>query len=93
MFYWGGQRLVRLEEQLVGVRGDIGDLMTEQIRTRERLHNLEGVAGLFVEAQKENRRREEEQYQRLGLRVQVLTLVVGLAAIAVPLIVYLLQGK
>ncbi len=90
---WYSARLARIEEHISGVRENVSALTVEQARTRDRLHKIEGVTALYVETQKENRRREEAQYQRLGLRIQVLTLVVGLAAIAVPVIVILLSGK
>jgi predicted nucleic acid-binding Zn-ribbon protein len=59
-------RLARLEEQIKGVREDVAEMHNEVERARTRLHNLEGITQMFVDAQKLNRRREEEQYRRLG---------------------------
>lgn len=78
---------------MIGVREDLGVLAAQMDRTRTRLHNLEGLAGRFMANQQENREREERQYQRLGLRIAVLTLVVGCAAVVVPLVTILLTGK
>lgn len=69
------------------------ELLAEQQRHRGRLHNLEGLVGSFVEAQRENRRGEARQYRSLELRLQVLTVVIAIAAIAVPLVLAILNGK
>ncbi len=86
-------RLAKVEAVLLEVREDVAEIKMEALRTRDRLHKLEGVSTLFVQTQKESRRSEEAQYQRLGLRIQVLTLVIATAAIVVPVIVILLSGK
>jgi len=86
-------RLATVEAVLRELRDDVTELRDEGLRQRTRLHNLEGVAASFLDAQKENRRKEALQYQRLGLRIQVLTLVVGFAAVATPIVVVLLAGK
>lgn len=87
------ERLARLEEQVRGVREDIAELVAEAQRGRVRLHNLEGIAGSFVDIQKENRRKEADQYRRLELRIQVLTLIVGMAAVLAPIAAIILSGK
>lgn len=83
----------RLDEQILGIRDDVTDLVTEMNRTRGRLHDLEGIAATFVEVQKVNRRREEEQYQKLGLRMQLGMLLLTLAAVLSPIIVLWVHGK
>ena len=88
-----GERIAKLEEQVRGVRRDIGELVAESTRARKRLHDLEGVAQAFMDAQAVNRRQEERQYQRLGIRIQVLTIVVGMAAVVAPIVTVLLTGK
>lgn len=82
-----------LVERLEGVRGDVSRIAEEQKRTRTRLHNLEGFAAAYLDQQRQNRRGEERQYRRLEVRVQVLTLAVGFAAVASPIIVAILTGK
>lgn len=88
-----GERLARLEEQVSGVREDVIALTEEVQRGRKRMHNLEGFAAMFAEQQKENRRKEADQYRRLELRISVLTLVVGLAAVVSPIVLVVLVGK
>jgi hypothetical protein len=88
-----GERLATVEAVLRELRRDMTELKEETQRTRVRLHNVEGIAGAFVDAQRENRRKEAEQYQRLGFRIQVLTVVVGLAAVLAPIASVLLIGK
>jgi hypothetical protein len=86
-------RIARLDERLEGVREDYYSLMAEVQANRKRIHNLEGLASTFVETQKINRRREEEQYRRLEVRIQFLGLVFAAAAILSPVLVVLLAGK
>jgi uncharacterized membrane protein len=88
-----GERLATVEAVLQEVRSDLKDVKEEAIRTRTRLHNLEGIASAFLDTQRENRRNEDAQYRRLGVRIQLLTLVVGLAAILSPLVALFLTGK
>lgn len=80
-----------LAERLEGVRRDVNELADEVKRNRTRLHNLEGFAAAYLDQQRANRRGEERQYRRLEVRVQVLTLVVGLAAVVSPILVALLH--
>lgn len=82
-----------LAERLSGVREDVHELGQEQHRMRERLHKLEGLTQALVDTQKVNRQAEARQYRRLELRMQLLTIVVGLAAVAVPIVVAILSGK
>lgn len=82
-----------LAERLEGLRDDVTAIVEEQRRSRDRLHNLEGFAAAYLSVQRENRRSEAKQYQRLELRLQVLTIVVAIGAIAVPLLVAFATGK
>jgi hypothetical protein len=82
-----------LAERLQGVRGDVRELGEEQHRMRERLHKLEGLTQMLVDAQQANRQAEANQYRRLELRLQLLTVAVTLAAVAVPIVVAILSGK
>jgi uncharacterized membrane protein len=88
-----GERLATVEAVLRELRSDLVDLKGESVRTRTRLHNLEGIASAFMDAQRVNRRKEEQQYLRLGMRIQVLTVVVGLAAVLSPIVAVFLTGK
>lgn len=88
-----GARIAVLEERLSGVREDMSELVAEQLRHRTRLHQLEGICATFVDQQRQNRRGEALQYRRLEVRMQILTLVIALAAIATPIIVAIVTGK
>jgi hypothetical protein len=88
-----GERLATVEAILHDIRGDVLDLKQETTEARKRLHKVEGIAGAFMDTQQENRRKEAEQYRRLGLRISYLTVVVGAAAILAPIVLVLLTGK
>lgn len=80
-----GERLATIEAVLRELRGDIGERKQEEERTRKRLHELEGAVNLLLEAQKMARRAEANQYRRLELRLQLLTIVVAIGSLVVPL--------
>jgi hypothetical protein len=88
-----GVAIARIEERLRELREDVSVLVAESERNRRRLHNLEGFQGAYLDTQKQNRRQEESQYRRLEIRLQVLTLVIALAAVLTPLITILVLGK
>lgn len=67
------------------------ELVEEGKRTRTRLHNLEGFAQAYLDAQKANREAEKKQYRQLQLWVQVLTVMVGIATVVVPVVVVVLH--
>ena len=80
-----GERIARLEQQIVALSDDIDDRKHEEERTRDRLHKVEGLLGMLVDQQKQARRAEADQYRRLELRMQVLTLAIAAAAALEPL--------
>lgn len=82
-----------LAERLAGTQREVSELSEEQQRMRVRLHNLEGFAAAYLDQQRENRRGEERQYRRLELRLELLAVVVALAAIVVPILVAVSTGK
>jgi hypothetical protein len=82
-----------LAERIEGVRKDVSELAEEQKRARTRLHNLEGFAAAYLDTQRANRRSEERQYRRLELRLQVLTVVIAVAAVAATVIQLIATGK
>ena len=84
-----GERIATLEQLGRDIRDDIGAWTHEQERTRHRLHELEAtVRGLVLASDIAVKNTDKRQW-RMELRVQVLTLVVGIGAVASPLIVYL----
>ena len=88
-----GERLATLETLLWEVRDDVADVKGEVKAARDRLHKLEGTSSAFLNWQKDAREKERAQYHRLGVRIQVLTVVVGLAAVLVPLITVFVTGR
>ncbi len=68
------ERLATLEALLWEIRDDVTEVKQEAARTRDRRHKLEGVSALFVEPQKENRRKEDAQYKRLTSHLQMVAL-------------------
>ena len=85
-------RLARVETLLADIRDDVSELREETQRTRQRLHNLEGIAAAVTATQKANRHAEEVQYQRLGRRVQLVGLLLALAAVISPLLTVFLKA-
>ena len=82
-----------MEALVTAIREDLGELKAETMRTRERLHHLETTSVMFMQAQKENRRKEEEQYKRLGLKVQWAGVALAAAAVVVTLLSIFLNGR
>lgn len=87
------ERIATLEQAIRDMRGDIADRKDEESRTRKRLHDIEGLLGMLVDQQKQNRRLEATQYRRVELRLQMLTLAVAVGAIVVPLAVTLIHTR
>jgi predicted nuclease with TOPRIM domain len=88
-----GERLVRVEEQLKGVREDLKELTAEQRRTRDRIHKIEGLQAMLVDVNKQRQGETEKRQHRLEWRLQVLTVVIAVAAIVVPVALVFLTGK
>ena len=85
-------RLTRLEDRLDGLREDMGELKHETLRTRKRLHDLEGLAGTLVDQEKVRRELTRKQQEAFKLRLQVLTVVVAVAALAEPFLYHVAIG-
>lgn len=64
----------------------------ETLRTRTRLHDLEGIAGVLVEQEKLRRRATQLRDRRFGRRLQVLTAVVALTGLVEPFLYHLANG-
>lgn len=79
-----GERLATVEAILQELRGDMSTFTEEQHRTRERLHKLEGITGLMVNAEKRQRETAAARQRRIEVRLQVLTVVVAVAALLGP---------
>ncbi len=88
-----GERLATLEALLWEIRDDVTEVKKEAERTRDRLHKLEGVSALFVETQKENRRKEDAQYKRLTAHLQVIGLLFAALLFLEPFLYHYAIGK
>lgn len=75
-----------LQEQVKGVREDVTELVAETQRTRKRLHDLEGLAQAQVEAQRLQRQHLDDRQRRTEVRMEVLSVLVAVAAIIVPIV-------
>lgn len=64
----------------------------EALRTRTRLHDLEGVAAVLVEQEKLRRRATQLRDRRLNASLRVLALVIALATFAEPFLYHLANG-
>lgn len=82
-----------LAERLEAVKADVAELATEQRRTRERLHQVEGLTGTLVDQDKTRRRDDDRRQRRLEVRLQVLTAVIAAAAFVEPFLYHLATGK
>lgn len=73
-----------MEEQIKAVQGDVTELVAETNRSRTRLHNLEGFAQAYLDVQRQHRRAEQRQYQRLATAINVggLAMSVGMLILA-----------
>ena len=87
-----GVAIARLQEQVKGLREDMQDFSNESGRTRTRLHNLEGAVQAFADVQKRAKQDTENRQRRIEVRMEVLSVLVGVAAIAIPLITTFIPG-
>lgn len=87
-----GERLATVEAVLHDLRGDVGELKDESKRTRGRLHDLEGVAATLVDQERVRIQVTRSQQESMKVRLQVLTVVVALAALLEPFLYHLVIG-
>lgn len=85
-------RIARVEELLAALKEDVREMKDETLRTRGRLHDLEGIAGALVEQEKIRRRATDARDRRFTARLQVLTVVVAVATLAEPFLYHLANG-
>lgn len=81
-----GSRLATVEAVLNELRGDIADVKGEQNRTRDRLHSMEAAVQGLVLVQRERIEQQDATFQRLGVRLQRLGLVIAASALAVSIV-------
>ena len=85
-------RIATVEQLLSDLKDDVREMRDETLRTRGRLHDLEGVAAVLVEQEKHRRRATQLRDKRIGRRLQVLTIVVAVAALGEPFLYHLATG-
>lgn len=64
---------------------DVKYMIEETKRTRERLHKLEPAVNGLLELQRVAIRESRRKEQKLGQRIQFLTVLVGIGSIAIPI--------
>ena len=77
-------QIARLNAQVEGLYADVVELRSDRIDVGMRLRAVENSINVMLSAQETSRLREERQYRRLELRLQVLTVVLGAGAVVVP---------
>lgn len=87
-----GERVARLEALFGGLRDDVQQLRSEEGRTRKRLHDVEGLLDTLVEQEKVRIRVTRESQRRMRSRLEVLTVVVALAALFEPFLYHIAIG-
>ena len=87
-----GERLATVEAVLQELRGDVGELRDESLRTRGRLHDLEGLATTLVDQEKVRIRVTKEQQERMRSRIGWLTFAVAFAALLEPFLYHVAIG-
>lgn len=85
-------RIARVEQLLADLRDDVQEMRDETLRTRRRLHDLEGVSGVLVEQEKLRRRATQLRDRRFMRRLQVLTIVIAIATPLEPFLYHLANG-
>jgi type VI protein secretion system component VasF len=72
------ERLARLEEKLSGVVDDLGELRQIRKDDHHRLRSVEASVSMMLEQQRDARKAEQRQYDRLVLWLQVAAVLVAL---------------
>jgi len=81
-----GERIAKVEEKIQGLREDVQALTTEQERTRQRLHSLEGTTAGLVKTASVRAEVAAESSRRVERNVKILSALVALAGIVGPLV-------
>jgi hypothetical protein len=87
-----GERIATLEALVAGMRGDVTELRDETLGARRRLHKLEGLASTLVDQEKRRNIDTERHEKRVNRNLQLLAVVVALAAVLEPFLYHLTVG-
>lgn len=86
-----GERLATLEQRVGDLARTIGEHIEKAERRSDRVRELEAALRAMMATMREARDGEKRQYQRIEIRIQWLTLVVGLAAVISPILAVVLH--
>jgi hypothetical protein len=86
-------RVAVLETKLDNLGADVRELTAETGRTRKRLHDLEGLTAALVNVNKERVRDERDRDRRNLRRLNLIAVLVSVAAVASPLIVAVFNNR
>jgi len=86
-----GERVAVLETILAGLRTDVHELVEETLRTRKRLHDLEGIAATLVGVDRQRRKDEQRREKKYTRRLNLIAVLAAVAASVSPIIVALLH--
>lgn len=87
-----GERIASNTKAIEAMGEVMGEIKTELVRTRDRLHKLEGFMEAYAAIQREARRGEERQYQRLGTKIALASMLMLAATIVEPFIYHAVVG-
>lgn len=71
---------------------DVREAGDESMRTRQRLHDLEGTTGMLVEQEKFRREATALRQKRMERRISMLAVAVSLAALVEPFLYHIANG-
>jgi len=86
-----GERLAAVEQTVKDMRREFDSHLDDAQRRHNRMREMEQAILLLVEAQKTARSAEATQYRRVEVRLQVLTVVIAVAAFALSLSIALVH--
>lgn len=87
-----GERIATLEALFGELGKDVRALTDQSERSRRRLHDVEGTLGLLVDQEKVRRQMTADNQRRMRTRLEILTVVVGCAALVEPFLYHLAIG-
>lgn len=72
-----GERIARNEQSISDLRSDIQELREALRGDHHRLREVESAVSLMIDAQKQARREEHNQYRRMEIKLQWLAVAVA----------------
>lgn len=86
-----GERLAAVEQRLTDMRREFDVHLDDAQRRSNRIREVESALLLLVDAQKRARDAETQQYRRVEVRLQALTVAVAFAAFLLSLTIWLVH--